>query len=300
MSNALVNPRPPAEIGLFDSGVGGLTVLRELRALLPDADLRYVADTAYAPYGERSPDDIRQRSLLIAEHLIASGARLIVVACNTATAHAIDALRARWPGFAFVGTEPGIKPAVAATRNGKIGVLTTPATAKSARLRALIERHATGVQVLVQGCPGIVEHIEAADLHSDQLRLLVDSHCTGLVAGGVDTVLLGCTHYPMIEPLWRSALGPEVLVLRIETAVARRAAELWREPAGRGRCQIECSADASALRAWIERVLGWQAPAVEQWLPEGAEARGTIAEHEGGVVPGTGLEPVLPFPEGGF
>lgn len=256
------------EIGVFDSGVGGFTVLRELRALLPTARLRYLADTAYAPYGGRSPEEIRARSFAITQHLIQSGAGLIVVACNTATAHAIDALRARWPDLPIVGTEPGIKPAVAATRNGSIGLLATPSTAASARLHALIQRHAGDRQVVVQGCAGVVDRIEAGDLDSAELRELVERCCQPLREAGVDTALLGCTHYPLIEPLWRSALGANVELLRIETAVARRAAALWTptpyEPPG---LAIQTSGDPHTLGRWVERVLGWPQPKVEAWHP---------------------------------
>lgn len=255
-----------ANIGVFDSGVGGFTVLRELRALLPTAPLRYLADTAYAPYGGRTPEDILARSFAITEHLIEGGARLIVIACNTATAHAIEALRARWPDLPFVGTEPGIKPAVTATRNGCIGLLATPATAASARLRALIERHAGNHRVVVQGCPGVVDHIEAGDLDSAELLALVQRHCEPLRAAGVDTALLGCTHYPLIEPVWQSALGPGVKLMRIETAIARRTVDLWTPaPDERPALDIETSGNPAALQAWMARVLGWHEPVVQPW-----------------------------------
>lgn len=257
------------EIGVFDSGVGGFTVLRELRTLLPTAHLRYLADTAYAPYGNRSPEEIRARSIAITEHLIDKGAELIVVACNTATAHAIDALRARWPALPFVGTEPGIKPAVAATRNGRIGLLATPSTAASARLRALIDRHIGDHLIVVQGCAGVVDRIEAGDLNSAELQALVDRYCEPLRAAGIDTALLGCTHYPFIEPLWRAALGPNVELLRIETAVARRAVSLWLPTEGdTPALDIETSGDPIALQRWIGRVLGWPDVAVRAWQPE--------------------------------
>lgn len=264
----LTAPSSRCEIGVFDSGVGGFTVLRELRSLLPQTALHYLADTAYAPYGNRTPDDIRARSFAIAEHLIERGAGLIVIACNTATAHAIDALRARWPDLPFVGTEPGIKPAVAASASGRIGLLATPATAASARLQALIDRHAGGHPVTVQGCAGIVDHIEAGDLDSPELRSLVARYCAPLRDAGVDVALLGCTHYPLIEPLWQSALGPDVKLLRIETAVARRAADLW-SPAGdvAARLMVETSGSPSALEAWMARVLGWEGLTVESWQP---------------------------------
>jgi glutamate racemase len=267
-----VDPRAGREIGVFDSGVGGLTVLRELRHLLPGTHLRYLADTAYAPYGGRTPEDIRQRSLAIAEHLIAQGAGLVVIACNTATAHAIDALRERWPALPFVGTEPGIKPAVAASRNGRIGLLATPATAASERLRRLIERHAGGRDVVVQGCPGIVEHIEAGDLGSDRLHRLVEQHCAPLRAAGVDTALLGCTHYPLIAPLWQAALGPDVALLHIETAVARRAAELWTAAPGLATLDIETSGEPASLQGWVAEVLGWQDIEVRHWQPQSKTA----------------------------
>ncbi|MBA4217415.1 MAG: glutamate racemase [Roseateles sp.] len=265
------DPSQRREIGVFDSGVGGFTVLRELRTLLPTARLRYLADTAYAPYGNRSPEDIRARSFAISEHLIERGADLIVIACNTATAHAIEALRARWPDRLFVGTEPGIKPAVAASDNGRIGLLATPATAASARLQALIERHAGGHAVTVQGCAGVVDHIEAGDLDSAELKALVARYCAPLLAAGVDTALLGCTHFPLIEPLWRAALGPRVKLLRIETAVARRTADLWHSmPAASAALSVETSGSPERLQAWMAAVLGWREAAVEGWKPSGA------------------------------
>ncbi|WP_457422929.1 glutamate racemase [Roseateles sp. P5_E7] len=275
---SLTSRKIGANIGVFDSGVGGFTVLRELRALLPTARLRYLADTAYAPYGNRSPEDIRARSLAISEHLIAQGAELIVVACNTATAHAIEALRARWPELPFVGTEPGIKPAVSATRNGRIGLLATPATAASARLRALIERHAGGHEVVVQGCAGVVDRIEAGDLASADLHALVERYCEPLRARGVDTALLGCTHYPLIEALWQAALGPDVKLLRIETAVARRAVDLWTPaPDDQPALDIETSGNPVALRGWIAQVLGWHDMSVYAWQPENRNGQQALA-----------------------
>lgn len=265
------------EIGVFDSGVGGFTVLRELRKLLPHARLRYLADTAYAPYGSRSPEEIRARCLAITEHLIAQGAQLVVVACNTATAHAIETLRARWPTLPIVGTEPGIKPAVAMTHNGRIGLLATPATATSARLKALIERHAKGCEVVVRGCPGIVEHIEAGDLDSPTLRRLIDEHCAPLRAAGIDTALLGCTHYPLVEPLWQAALGQDIALLRIETAVARRAADLWPAACDAAALEIQTSGDPATLRGWIARVLGWPDAPVCAWQPQSNNGQQLLA-----------------------
>lgn len=270
----LPEPPPTHEIGVFDSGVGGLTVLRELHALLPEVGMRYVADAAYAPYGQRSPEEIRQRSEQIAAHLIEAGARYVVVACNTATAHAIEALRARWPKIHFIGTEPGIKPAVSATRNGRIGVLATSATAASSRYQALVARHGEGMQVFTQACPGVVDLIEAGQLDAPELRALVQRYAAPLREAEVDTVLLGCTHYPFIEALWHEALGPDIQLLRIETAVARRAAGLWRhehpatdEAHAAASLLVETSGNADSLRQWMAQVLGWDWTEVRHWAP---------------------------------
>jgi len=139
-------------------------------------------------------------------------------------------------------------------------------TAASDRLKALIQRHAAGRQFWVQGCAGVVDRIEVGELDSPALRELVDTYCAPLREAGVDTALLGCTHYPLIEPLWRAALGPDVHLLRIEIAVARRAAELWRHPPeSAGRVRIETSGNTTQLAGWIQKVLGWEALAVAAW-----------------------------------
>ena len=258
-------------IGVFDSGVGGLTVLRELRRELPDVSLRYVADTAHAPYGQRSAAYIAERSERVAEHLIERGARLLVVACNTATAHAIATLRARWPALAIVGTEPGIKPAVASSRNGRVGVLATPATLASRRFADLLDRHAQHAQIIAQPCPGLVDLIEAGDLAAPALRTLVAELCAPLREAGVDTVLMGCTHYPLVQHLLQAELGPNVRLLNIETAVAQQAARLWAAlepapvPAGPARIELASSGDPRRLEAFVRQALGWPNLRAEHW-----------------------------------
>lgn len=261
--------RRAPSIGVFDSGVGGLTVLRELRRLMPDVPLHYVADTAHAPYGQRSSDYIAERSLRISEHLTHEGAALLVVACNTATAHAIAALRARWPALPIVGIEPGIKPAVAASRNGRIGVMATPATMSSLRYQDLLARHAGSSQIVSQPCPGLVELIEAGDFESPALRELLARLCQPLRAAEVDTVLMGCTHYPLIQPLLQAALGPHVRLLNIETAVAQQAARLWAElglPVGRASLRLETTGSAQALTQFVHGALGWHDVVAETLL----------------------------------
>lgn len=210
-------------IGVFDSGVGGLSVLRALRSQLPSAPLLYVADSAHAPYGERSDDYVIDRSRRIMAHLIAEGAIGLVIACNTATAIAIRELRTSFPEFPIIGVEPGLKPAVAATRNGRVGVMATPGTIASAKFQALMQTHGAGVAVTQQPCPGLARLIEEGDLSSPRLHAAVDEHTTPLREAGVDTVVLGCTHYPFVRHLIKSALGPMVEIIDTADAVARHA-----------------------------------------------------------------------------
>ncbi|MBV8379849.1 MAG: glutamate racemase [Paucibacter sp.] len=251
-------PRPC--IGVFDSGLGGLTVLRALRQRLPQAGLLYVADTAHAPYGEKSPEYIAERSLRIGGHLRALGAKLIVVACNTATAHAIETMRRRWPTLAIVGIEPGIKPAVAASGNGRVGVLATQATIASPRYQALVERYRERALIYSQPCPGLVDLIELGDLESPALLELIERLCGPLREAGVDTVLMGCTHYPLVQAQLQAALGAKVQLLNIEDAVAQQAERLWArtdERAMLGELRLQTSGDATALTRFVHQVFGW-------------------------------------------
>lgn len=254
----MTHPSPTPAIGVFDSGVGGLTVLRALRQQLPQADLLYVADTAHAPYGERSSDYIADRSLAIAGHLIQRGAALLVVACNTATAHAVQALRSRWPEVPVVGIEPGIKPAVTATRNGRVGVLATRATLESARYQTLLSTHAQATQIFSQACPGLAALIEQADLHDPALLELIERYCAPLREAQVDTVLLGCTHYPLVQAAIQAALGPAVLLLNTEAAVAREAHRRWSHPGGTAQIALHCTAQSNTLSQLVRAAFGWE------------------------------------------
>jgi glutamate racemase len=220
MSQAASGP-----IGVFDSGVGGLSVLREVRELLPGEDLLYVADQAHCPYGSKSREQIAERARAITQFLVKQGAKLIVVACNTATTAAVDELRAtfRQP---IVGMEPAVKPAAAATRNGMVGVLATGATLSGDRFARLVERFGEGLQVLTQPCPGLVEQVEAGDLTSHHTRDLVNHYVEHLLAAGADTLVLGCTHYPFLRELIAAAAGPEVTLIDTGPAVARQVARV--------------------------------------------------------------------------
>jgi glutamate racemase len=211
-----------APVGVFDSGVGGLSVLREIRQLLPSETLLYVADSGHVPYGEKTPEYIRERCVLITEHLLAQGAKALVLACNTATAAAAAELRELYPSLPIVGMEPAVKPAAAATRSGVVGVLATTGTLKSARFAALLDRFANDVRVITQPCPGLVECIEAGELQVAATRELLQGYVTPLLAEGCDTLILGCTHYPFLRPLLGELVPASVTLIDTGAAVARQ------------------------------------------------------------------------------
>jgi len=211
-----------APVGVFDSGVGGLSVLAEIRQLLPAETLHYIADCGHIPYGEKTPAFIRERCQLIAARLHAQGAKALVVACNTATVAAVADLRERYPRWPIVGMEPAVKPAAAATRNGRVGVLATTGTLQSAKFAALLDRFANDVQVITQPCPGLVERIETGDLVSPELRQLLSGYVQPLLAAGCDTLILGCTHYPFLRPLLAEMVPADVAIIDTGAAVARQ------------------------------------------------------------------------------
>jgi glutamate racemase len=214
------------KIGVFDSGLGGLSVLRELVAALPQADFLYVSDAGHCPYGGKRAAEITDRAEAITDFLLAQGAKLIVVACNTATIAAIESLRATY-AVSFVGMEPAVKPAAALTQSGVVGVLATGAALAGEKLHALIERHAAGVRVLTQPCPGLVERVEAGAIDTPETRTLVRRYTAPLLAQGADVLVLGCTHYPFLRTVIQQEVGSAVTLLDTGAAVARRAATLW-------------------------------------------------------------------------
>ena len=233
-----------APIGVFDSGVGGLSVLREIRARLPDESLLYVADSGHVPYGEKSPEFIRERSQKIAAFLLEQGAKALVLACNTATAAAVADLRERYPALPIVGMEPAVKPAAAATRSGVVGVLATTGTLKSARFAALLDRFAHDVRVITQPCPGLVEQIEAGELDTPRTRQLLQGWVAPLLDQGCDTLILGCTHYPFIRPLLGELLPESVRLVDTGAAVARQLQSLL------DRHDLRAAGPAQPTRYW--------------------------------------------------
>ncbi len=234
---------PQRPIGVFDSGVGGLSVLRRIRTDLPAEHLHYVADCGHAPYGNKSAEFIAARSLALAQFLVDAGAKALIVACNTATAAAITRLREKF-NLPIVGVEPAVKPAVAATRSGVIGVLATSGTLESAKFAQLAARYGSNATVIVQPCPGLVEQVERGELTSEKTRALLAGFVQPLIDQGADTLVLGCTHYPFLTPLLRELVGEEVALIETSAAVsrqlARRLAELGLLAEGDGPGTARC------------------------------------------------------------
>ncbi len=256
-------------IGVFDSGVGGLSVLHHIRHFLPHEQLLYIADSGHVPYGDKSASFIEQRSLALTRFLVEQGADAIVVACNTATAAAITTLRKHYT-LPIIGMEPAVKPAVAATHSGVVGVLATTGTLESARFAALLERYAGEVEIVTQGCPGLVEQVEQGDLLGAQTRSLIERYTAPLLARGADTLILGCTHYPFLAPLIREVVGANITLVDTGEAVARQLqrrmqAELPRRISGVASAKFFTSGDAE--QATRSMSLLWGEDVLSQMLP---------------------------------
>lgn len=207
-------------IGVFDSGVGGLSVLQAIASALPCEQLIYVADTAYAPYGERSDAEIIERSIQITRWLVEQGCKAVVVACNTATAAAIATLRETFD-LAIIGVEPGLKPAVEQSKTGRVGVLATSYTVRSAKFCRLVDTFAQDVQLTISACPGLVETLEKPGEHAQHLQQLLVRYLEPMREQQIDMLVLGCTHYSFLKTAITDYLGPDVSILDTPGAIAR-------------------------------------------------------------------------------
>jgi glutamate racemase len=267
--------RADAPIGIFDSGLGGLSILRHIRAQLPHEHLLYVADTGFAPYGDKPEHVVAERSLAIARFLVAQGAKALVVACNTATISAVKLLRETMPEMPIVGVEPGLKPAAAASRSGKVGVLATERTLAGAKFLQLRDQisAATGADFLLQPCRGLVDQIELGD--SDAVTALLRRYVTPLLDAGADTLVLGCTHYPLVKATIEDVVAESGLqdIALVDTgeAVARQLVRLLdaggllraADAAVAARLTAYASASATALSAAFNSLVGIDPPVHE-------------------------------------
>ncbi|MCC7301520.1 MAG: glutamate racemase [Bacteroidia bacterium] len=211
-----------APIGIFDSGIGGLTVLSEIRKLMPHEELIYFADSANLPYGEKPMEKILELSKNIVELLRSKGCKLIVIACNTASAAALKPLRELYPDFPFVGMEPAVKPAAEQTKTKTVGVLATPATFQGELYASVVERFAQDVEVIRQPCPGLVQQIEAGKLHTHDTEGMLRGWIEPMLEKNIDTLVLGCTHYPFVKELIKKIAGEKVRIIDPAPAVAKQ------------------------------------------------------------------------------
>ena len=250
-------------IGAFDSGMGGLSIINELRKLLPGEDIIFFADNGYCPYGGRSDDWLRARSLRIADFLLDLGAKTIVVACNTASAAGLEHLRARHSA-PIVGLVPAVKPAVEATRTGTIGVLATHATARGRLLSDVVERFAepVGVEVVTVVPEGLVEAVEKGALQGAETEQAVRTAIAPMLERGADAIVLGCTHYPFLRPLFEEITGGKVQLIDSSLGVSRQtrrvleAGHLLNKSGKRGTLTVYTSGDLEAVRPTVQRLAG--------------------------------------------
>jgi glutamate racemase len=250
--------------GVFDSGIGGLSVAREIHRALPGEELHYLADTAYCPYGDRPVEQVRERTLAAGRRLEQEGAKLLVVACNTASGAALEALRdvLRIP---VVGLEPAVKTAAAYTRNRKVGVMATSGTLASNRYARLVREYAQGIEVLPQPCPGLADLIEEGLLEGPRLESRLEELTAPLRRAGVDTVVLGCTHYPFVQASLARVLGPGVQLVDSAPAIARRARALLEETGHlgnghQGTVRVSTTGDPAQVGPVVARLWGAALP----------------------------------------
>ncbi len=248
-------------IGVFDSGVGGLSVLRAMRKLMPSEDVIFFGDQGHVPYGPRPLEQVRAFSEAITRFLLDERAKLIVVACNTASAAALTYLRQTFPDMKFVGMEPAVKPAAETTHTGVVGVLATPATFQGALYASVVERFANGVELLQHTCPGLVQQIEQGNLDGAETRQILEGALRPMLEKNIDTVVLGCTHYPFVIPLIERIVGGSVRVIDPAPSVAKQAERLLdaagtRNPSGRGRVRFYTSGDAASVESLLPKLLG--------------------------------------------
>lgn len=248
-------------IAIFDSGVGGLSLLAHVADTLPYENILYFADQAHVPYGPRPAVEIRHFCQVISQFLIEQGAKIIVVGCNTASAAALTYLRQLFPTMPIVGMEPAVKPAAQQTKSGKVGVLATAVTFDSLRYSDLMTRFGKEITVYEDPCPGLVDLIEAGETHSPQIEQLLRPILAPMLNAGVDTLVLGCTHYPFVQPLIAKLVGTAVTIIEPTPAVARQTARVLQQqnrlapPSLSRQIHLLTTGDVSVLREFASQIL---------------------------------------------
>lgn len=245
---------------MFDSGVGGLSVLKEIRKRLPDADLLYVADRARSPYGTRSLDEVEAISAGVADWLIDRGATCLVVACNTASAAALDTLRALHPDLPIVGMEPAVKPAVLASKTGTVAVFATAATFQGRLFASVVDRFATGMNVLTRACPEWVELVERGQVEGPGVETAIGSAVDPVVAEGADVVVLACTHFSFLAPTISRISGLEVV--DPAPAVAAQVARVAADVEGTGELILAASGDTTEFATLASALASMTGPVI--------------------------------------
>lgn len=249
-------------IGIFDSGVGGLSVLRAIREQMPEESVVYFGDQGHIPYGPRPMAQIRSFSEAITRFLLEQNSKVIVVACNTASAAALKYLREKFPDVSFVGMEPAVKPAAENTQTGKVGVLATPATFEGALYASVVERFANGVELFQNTCSGLVQQIEQGNLDGPETRAILEDALLPMLEKNIDTVVLGCTHYPFVIPLIQQIVGENVRVIDPAPSVAKQVRRVLeakgtkRESSAQAGARFYTSGDPDQLRSVLPGLLG--------------------------------------------
>ncbi len=261
------SPSPSQPIALYDSGVGGLSVLRAAQTALPHERLLYFGDQANVPYGSRSLEELRAIAEASARFLLSQGAKLIVIACNTASAAALKHLRAVFPDLPFVGMEPAVKPAAEQSHTRKVGVLATPSTFHGELYASVVERFAKDVEIFQSTCPGLVKQIEKARLNTPKTRRILEEAVLPMLDAGADTLVMGCTHYPFVIPLIEKIAAGRARVIDPSPAVARQTARVLAErsllnPSPEpGSLRFITSSEPAAFEYALSRLLGLNAQA---------------------------------------
>lgn len=246
------------KIGILDSGVGGFSVLREIHSLLPGSPIHYVADSSWCPYGNKPGDVIRDRVARLADYLLSEGTEILVIACNSATIHAVGSLRATYP-LPVVGMEPAVKPAAELTRSGVVGVLATEASIAGEKFHQLVNTHAQGIRVITRPCPRFVELVEAGILSGPEADEAVQEALAPLLEAGADVFVLGCTHYPFLRPVIEARAPENISIIDTGPAVARRVASLISDPSDlhkeSSEIHIETTGNPDPLKILLAKLL---------------------------------------------